>query len=731
MRVLLSRFHAVISPRIRLLCARFRKSPEKYKLLLRSMGFCTAGWLILYALFLLAVYLTFSYNLPDIDDWSFQPKRITRVFSADGQHLKDFLEENREILTYEEIPQSMIDALIATEDQRFFSHWGIDLRRIFGAVFANVKSLNLTAQGASTLTQQLARNVFVQVGRVRGSESLDEVRATYARKIREQIMAVNIERLYTKKEILTMYLNTVYLGHGRYGLKSAARYYFDKEAKDLQVEECAVLVAILKAPSTYSPLRNPERTVIRRNQVLLNLVGTGKLSESAYQELRRQPVKIQRGKHAETYGLAPYLIEYVRQQLEDEYGLAFKRDGLTVYTTLDSRLQRIAEKHFATEIGKVQKKVDRYLANRGPSAGLPSSAVVQAALLAVDLQNGHVLAMIGGRNFRESNWNRATQARRLPGSAFKPFVFTAAIDNNRFTIDIVEDNAITIWENDRLWDPENYDKKFKGPMTLREGLKQSRNLIAIKLADEIGPELIKRYAGNMGITTPISAVPSIGIGTSAVHLIDLVSAYCVFPNKGIYVEPVVVSRILDRDGGLVFERQVGRKREVLRPAVAIIMTDMMRSVIDEPGGTGHSTRFRYGFKAAAAGKTGTTNNYADAWFIGFTPHIAVGVWVGMDDPGLSLWPRQAGSGAALPLWARFMEEVYREVEPYRNRAGETFDYPEDLVVELSVCNDTYKLAGKYCPDRTKDLFIRNEALPEICPLHGGNGKQRSRRGQRF
>ena len=731
MRVILRRVREVLAPRMRRLCARFRDAPGKYKLLLRSIAFCTAGWLVLYVLFLVATYLTFNDNLPDIDDWSFQPKRITRVFSSDGQHLKDFLEENREILAYEEIPRSMKDALIATEDQRFFSHWGIDLRRIFGAVFANVKSLSLTAQGASTLTQQLARNVFEQVGRQRGSGSLDEVRATYARKIREQIMAVNIERLYTKQEILTMYLNTVYLGHGRYGLKSAARYYFDKDVKDLQVEECAMLVAILKAPSTYSPLRNPEKTFTRRNRVLLNLVASGKLSEPAYQELRRQPVKIQRSKHAETYGLAPYLIEYVRRQLEDEYGMAFKRDGLTVYTTLDSRLQRIAEKHFAIEIGKVQKKVDRYLARRGSAAGHSASAAVQAALVAMELKNGRVLAMIGGRNYRESNWNRATQARRQPGSAFKPFVYTAAIDNNRFTIDIVDDNAVTIWENNRLWDPENYDKKFKGPMTLREGLKQSRNLIAIKLADEIGPELIKRYARNMGITTPISAVPSIGIGTSAVHLIDLVAAYCVFPNKGIYVGPVVVSRILDREGRLVFERQVGRKREVLRPAVAVVLTDMIRSVVDEPGGTGHSIRFRYGFKAAAAGKTGTTNDYADAWFIGFTPHIAVGVWVGMDDPSMSLWPKQTGSQAALPLWARFMEEVYREVEPYRSRAGETFDYPEDLVVELPVCNDTYKLAGKYCPDQSEDLFIRNEALPDICPLHGGNEKPRSRRGQRF
>ena len=685
-----------------------------------------------YLLLFLGTYLAFNDNLPDIDDWSFQPKRITKVYSADGQHLKDFLEENREILTYNEIPKSMRSALIATEDQRFFSHWGIDIRRIFGATLANVKSLNMTAQGASTITQQLARNLFTKVGRQRGNESLDEVRATYARKMREQITAVNIERRYTKREILTMYLNTVYFGHGCYGLKSAARYYFDKNVKDLQVEEAALLVGLLKAPSTYSPIRNPHRATKRRNQVLLNMTKIGRLSRTTYARLKGREIRLRRRRQAETYGLAPYFVEHIRQQLNRQFGSSLYRDGFTVHTTLNSRLQRIAEKHFEIEIGKVQARVDQYLAEQdSTSAAVDSNAIVQAAFVAMDPGTGRVLAMIGGRNFEESKFNRATQAKRLPGSSFKPFVYTAAIDNGRFPIDVLDDNAVTIWEKDgELWDPENYDRKFKGPMTLREAFKQSRNLIAIKLAQEIGPGLIKNYARHMGITTRISAVPTIGIGTSAVHLLDLVAAYCVFPNKGVYVEPLVTAGVEDWEGNRVLHRAAGRKREALRPAAAIVMTDMLRSVIDERGGTGHRIRSGYGFKPAAAGKTGTTNDYADAWFIGYTPHIVAGVWVGMDDQSLALWPKQAGSVAALPLWVRFMKEVYAEVDYYKERADETFDYPEELVIRLAVCNDTHNIATKYCPDQVEDLFIRNEPVPRNCVLHS-SARSRNGRIQRF
>ena len=703
-------------------------------------GFLGICFFVFYSLSVAVVYGLFSDNLPDIDELElFQPKRVTKVYSADGAHLKDFLEENRELLnSYGEVPESMKGALVAIEDRRFFAHWGIDLRRILGAVGANVMTLDPTRQGASTLTQQLARNLYDKVGRQSGSGSLEIVAASYARKIREQITAVHIERLYTKHEILTMYLNTVFFGHGHWGLKSAARFYFDKEPRELTVNESAMLAGLLKAPNYYSPMVNKRKAWERRNLVLHNMVKSGTLRRADYKRLSREPIYIKPGRKAQTYGLAPYFVEYVRKQLDRVYGSSLYRDGFLVHTTLDSRLQEIAEKHFAIEIGKVQEKVEEYILKKGAEeyfvhgdtlAEVADSAVVQAAFVAMDPKTGHILAMIGGRDFEQWKFNRATQAKRQAGSAFKPFVYATAIDNGRFPIDVLEDNAITIPEHTgEIWDPENYDRKFLGPMTLREGFKQSRNTIASKLAMEIGPGRIKQFARNMGIDSPIRAVFSIGIGTSAVRLLEMVRAYSVFPNQGIRVEPIAVKRIEDSEESVIYEPGY-KSQEVMRKSVAVVMTDMMRSVIDEPGGTGRSIRWKFKFGPDAAGKTGTTNDYRDAWFIGFTPHLVAGVWVGMDDPSLTL-AELTGGAAALPLWAQFMKEVYREVEPYRSLAEETFEYPEDLVSHLAVCEDTHKLATKWCPHQTEDIFIADGVLPDTCPaLHGRTPPRR--RTQRF
>lgn len=690
-----------------------------------------AACMAVYGISLAAAVNWFSEGLPDIDELEqFQPKRITKVFSADGRHLRNFLEENRELLEgYEEIPKRMEEALIAIEDRRFYSHWGIDLRRVFGAVYANVVSLDPTAEGASTLTQQLARNLYRQVGRQSGSGTFDEVLATYARKIREQITAVHVERLYTKREILTMYLNTVFFGHDAHGLKSAARLYFDKEAADLTVEECATLAGLLQRPNRYSPLVNPEVATQRRNHVLAQMVRSGNLTEEDFLRLQEQPVKVRRRRQAETYGLGPYFVEHVRQQLNREYGRSLYRDGFTVHTTLDARLQRIAETLFAAEIGKVQERVDKFMGSQPRAPGTPDSALVQAAFVAMDPATGRVLAMIGGRDFSDSEFNRATQARRQAGSAFKPFVYTAAFDNGIFPIDVYEDNAITIVDpvTGKVWDPENYDRKFKGRMTLRDAFKQSRNLVALNLAIEVGPERVVQYARNMGITTPIRAFESIGVGTSEVLLLELVAAYGVFPNKGVLVPPVVVERIEDSEGSVVYEASP-IAREVLRPSVAVLMTDLMRSVMDEVGGTGRGARTRHGFHSPAGGKTGTTNAYADAWFIGFTPHLAAGVWVGMDDPAQTLG-RQPGSRAALPLWALFMKEVYDTIPEFRKRRKQGFDYPEGAVASLPVCEDSHRLATRYCPKKREELFIADGVLPERCPRHGGSGGRK--RDQRF
>ena len=683
--------------------------------------------LFLYAVGGGLVYALFSDELPDIDTLeTFQPKRVTRVWSADGQHLLDFKEENRELIRdFDEIPQAMKDALISIEDRRFFSHWGVDLRRIFGAIRENLRRLDPTRQGASTLTQQLARNLYQKVGRQSSSASLELVRSSYARKIREAITAVHIERLYTKREILVMYLNTVFFGHDAFGLRSAARLYFDKEIGDLTIEECALIAGLLKAPNKYSPLVNPNEARTRRNVVLVEMVRAGKLGRAYARRLGAEPVRVHRGQRAETYGLAPYFVEYVRRQLDDRYGKSLYQDGYTVRTTVHSRMQQIAERLFSEQLDAVQVKVDAHVAKLD-STQLPASVstLVQGAFVAMDPKSGEILVMIGGR--RGDKYNRAYQAKRQAGSSFKPFVYTVALDNGRFPIDVLDDNAITITERDgSVWTPENYDRKFKGRMTLREGFMQSRNIIALKLAKEVTAGRISQYAHAMGLSTRMKEVPSIGIGSSEVILLEMVAAYAVFPNRGILVEPTAVRSVEDADGNII-ERSASRRTEVLRPAVAVLMTDMLRSVMDPKGlGTGRGARTRYGFRSPAGGKTGTTNDYIDAWFIGFTPDLVAGVWVGVDDQRVSL-ANQAGSAAALPLWARFMREVYQTVEPYKNRRAIDFEYPKELVEYRAVCDDTHTLATRYCPNQSQDLFIRGGVIPDTCPLHGSASSRRRR-----
>ena len=693
----------------------------------KKIALGASACLFLYAVGGGLVYALFSDELPDIDTLeTFQPKRVTRVWSADGQHLLDFKEENRELIRdFDEIPQAMKDALISIEDRRFFSHWGVDLRRIFGAIRENLRRLDPTRQGASTLTQQLARNLYQKVGRQSSSASLELVRSSYARKIREAITAVHIERLYTKREILVMYLNTVFFGHDAFGLRSAARLYFDKEIGDLTIEECALIAGLLKAPNKYSPLVNPNEARTRRNVVLVEMVRAGKLGRAYARRLGAEPVRVHRGQRAETYGLAPYSVEYVRRQLDDRYGKSLYQDGYTVRTTVHSRMQQIAERLFSEQLDAVQVKVDAHVAKLD-STQLPASVstLVQGAFVAMDPKSGEILVMIGGR--RGDKYNRAYQAKRQAGSSFKPFVYTVALDNGRFPIDVLDDNAITITERDgSVWTPENYDRKFEGRMTLREGFMQSRNIIALKLAKEVTAGRISQYAHAMGLSTRMKEVPSIGIGSSEVILLEMVAAYAVFPNRGILVEPTAVRSVEDADGNII-ERAASRRTEVLRPAVAVLMTDMLRSVMDPKGlGTGRGARTRYGFRSPAGGKTGTTNDYIDAWFIGFTPDLVAGVWIGVDDQRVSL-ANQAGSAAALPLWARFMREVYQTVEPYKNRRAIDFEYPDELVEYRAVCDDTHTLATRYCPNQSQDLFIRGGVIPDTCPLHGSASSRRRR-----
>jgi len=656
------------------------------------------------------IFIIFGRDLPSLEQLEKPPVGLaSTVYSADGHILKRFYIQRRVFVPYEMIPQHLIDAVISVEDRRFWDHWGIDMRRLFKAAFINLRAGRIV-QGASTITQQLSRNLFLTL------------KVTFRRKIREALTAIRIERTYTKREILEMYLNQVYFGHGAYGIESAAQTFFGKHAEELNLEECALLVAMLPSPSYYSPIAHPERAIRRRNLVLDIMASSGKISKEEAEAAKSKELGAKlRGEEGE----APYFVEYIRRQIESEYGDRYDlyRDGLSIYTTLNLKAQKLAEKYLLEKLNSLQEKFDKMAAEEGPdfwAAVVDSSSgdsvvvrarTIQGALVAINLENGHIIAMVGGRDFKESQFNRAVQAYRQPGSAFKPFVYTVAVDNGYPPTYIIHDAPITLEMPDgTLWTPENYDKTFLGPMTLRDGLKKSRNLMAVRLIMKIHPEEVIRYAKAMGVKSSLSPVFSLALGSCEVSLLNITSAYGVFANGGIRIEPISILRIVDRDGNTVMERSRGAETEVLSAETAAVMTSMLSSVLEE-GGTGYAARKWYKFERPAAGKTGTTGNFADAWFIGFTPQIVAGVWVGFDEK-ISMGNKMAGSVVALPIWANFMRAVHDSLGlPVKD-----FKLPPGLV-KLEICSESHKIATEYCPSTYVEVFKRGTEPTEKCDIH--------------
>ena len=441
------------------------------------------------------------------------------------------------------------------------------------------------------------------------------------------------------------------LGH----LKSAARYYFDRNVKDLQVEESALLVGLLKAPTTYSPIRNPHRAIKRRNQVLLNMTKMGRLSRTTYTRLNGREIRLQRRQQAETYGLAPYFVEHIRQRLNREFGSSLYRDGFTVHTTLNSQLQQIAEKHFEIEIGKVQARVDQYLAEQDSAkAVVDSNAIVQAAFVAMDPGTGRVLAMIGGRdNTVNGAFNRAIQAKRQTGSSFKPFVYAAALEAGYSPSDIIEDGPITIRiPGGKNWSPKNYTRRFYGNVTLETALKNSLNTATVRLQEIVGRDAVRRVASDFGIVSNLTTSPSLALGASEATLLELTGAYAGIRNGGTSVAPYgLVELSIKGDDQPLMGQLGGLGQRVISPRAAGQLIYMMQQVIDS--GTGK--RAKLGSRPAA-GKTGTTSSYRDAWFVGFTEQYVVGVWMGYDDNT----PLKGVTGGGLPaeIWQAVMTDIH-------------------------------------------------------------------------
>ncbi|MBN2600487.1 MAG: PBP1A family penicillin-binding protein [Candidatus Marinimicrobia bacterium] len=676
----------------------------------------------------LSLLAYFSQDLPSIEQLqNIDPELITRIFSSDGEVLQELYTQRRIYVTSDKIPQAMVNAVIAIEDSRFEKHWGLSLRDFSRAIVLDILTLS-KKQGASTLTQQLARILYDTIG-------FDK---TISRKIKELLTALQIEKMYSKTEIVEMYINHSWMGNGVYGIQAAAKRYFDKSSEELSVYECALLAGIIQNSRRYSPLDNPVSAFQRRNLVLYRMMEQNYLTREEYALYRNAPLQVQRPDPSPT--IAPYFVEQVRRwlQREDEkLGIDIYRDGLSIYTTLDTKIQTAADSSFQRHL-KVQQEIlnTRLLSDpkyieaiigkdstlsvgqvqamiRGEIPMEPSlrySLVVQGALIALEPSTGRILAMVGGRNYNESEFNRATQAKRQPGSVFKPIVYATAIDNGfPVTTQLLNQPIVVYLEGGEIWRPHNFDYSTGGPTTFREGIRRSLNLVAARIVQElISPKSVVETARRMHLTTYIPAVDAIALGTADVIPQEITSAYSIFANHGIWVEPNSITRIEDRYGNTIAS-YTPRQEYVFSEDVAYLVTNLLET--NMKSGTGGSASWKYGFNHTAGGKTGTTNDASDAWFVGYTPYMVAGVYVGVDNPGVSLGSNETGAKAALPIWARFMRDAHKA----KNWKNKPFDRPANII-DVKICKETKLLPSEYCPVET-EIFIKSTEPTEHCKIH--------------
>jgi penicillin-binding protein 1A len=639
--------------------------------------------LLIFSAALAGLVLQILYQLPDIETLSsYIPSESTIIYSLDGKVLaRIHQEENRQVVPLSKISIYVQKAVLAVEDPHFYNHHGLDFKGIIRAGIKNF-AYGRVVEGGSTITQQLTRNLFLTK------------RKTIARKLAEAILALQIERRYTKEEILELYLNQVYLGHNAYGIESAANLYFGKTAAELNLAEASIIAGLIRGPELYSPYRNFNGAKLRQIYVLNRMLEQKAITEpegklAAAENLDFSPKNLKR-----MGAIAPYFISYVLQDLIDKYGeqMVYK-GGLRVYTTLDTSMQSAAEEivtHFVSEESEKYK-------------------FSQVALVSVDPRTGYIKAMVGGEDFAESKFNRAIQAKRQPGSSFKPFIYAAAIEQGFSPGTVLMDTPTTfqVWPNRwnpfGTWAPKNFDGKFRGPVTMRYALEKSLNIPSIKLLERVGIQNAIDMARRMGISSHLEPGLALTLGASEVSLLEMTSAFGVFANSGIRVEPTAVIKIENRDGATFYKHDI-RERTVLDENVAAVMVDMMRGVLTR--GTG----VRGQIDRPAAAKTGTTQDYKDAWFIGFVPQLVTGVWVGNDDNS----PMQGVAEVAVcpRIWKAYNQMVLAS-QP-------VLDFPRpDGLVNVRICVESGKIAGPYCPAgkiRWENLW-QKDIPTQSCDLH--------------
>ncbi|MFA5160951.1 MAG: PBP1A family penicillin-binding protein [Elusimicrobiales bacterium] len=657
----------------------------------------------------------------------YTPSLTTRVFDANGKSIAEFSMQRRALIPLAQIPVDLQNAVIATEDTNFFHHYGISPKGILRSLLRDVLHRR-AAQGASTITQQLARQIFLTPEK------------TILRKIREVIITFQIESRFSKEEILQMYLNQIYFGESAHGASAAARVYFNKEVSQLTLPESALLAGLIQLPGRYSPFSSPARAKWRRSVVLERMEEEGYITEKERTSAKNAPLPVEKPAFLATH--APYFVEYVRQYLEPKYGVNMLwQGGLYIYTTLDLDAQLVAEKVMDKDLSAIDADVAKTIAKAEQSgdyeADVSTSGMkLQGAFLMMDVKSGAIRVMIGGRDYKETKFNRTAQSNRQPGSTFKPFVWMTALQNGYTPASMVPDSPLAYYYDGRdwrlfegatsqysialatqpfvgskdfkIWVPENFDHKMLGDITLRKGLELSRNVVSVGLVDKLGPTLVAETARKAGIRRKLDPVPSLGLGTSAVSLLEMVNSFSTFANGGIRTEPYAVVRVEDQQRR-VLEEHIPSETEVFPPNYSYVLVNMMRGVVDR--GTGRAAHV---LNRPLAGKTGTSQDHRDMWFIGMTPDVAAGAWMGYDDFSSIESKDWTGGGTVVPWWTEIMGGLLK------NQPPRPFPVPDGVTFAL-IDSDSGKLALPTCRRKFLEAFVKGTEPKAFCEIdHDAN-----------
>jgi len=650
---------------------------------------------------------------PSIDEFEqYKPRQTSKLYAADGRFIAEIGQERRTLLPLAEIPPMLRDAFLIIEDKRFYDHNGIDWFTIPGAVVANLRSMSFS-QGFSTITMQLAGNIFPERINRRERSGFSAIE----RKLREIKVARSIDARLSKDRVLELYLNQIDLGNGAHGVETAAQRYFGKKAQQLNLPEVATLAALPKAPGRYNPRRFPDRAIQRRNTVLEIMRREGLISDADASVAKAYPLRLANRRDAGD--VAPYFTEWIRMLLDQQFGSQLYEQGLKVYTTLDFELQGVSERALERQLRAIESgkygdyrhtTYEQYLATAGSGESDRNSPYLQGAFIAMDPRTGAVRALVGGRDFDDSKFNRAVQALRQPGSTFKPIVYSAAIQQRRPPTYILDDSPLTVnMAQGDTWSPQNYDQQFEGQIPLRRALYESRNIPAIRLGMELGEQSVVDMARRLGITTAIPLYPSIHIGAAAVYPLEMISVFSTFATLGSQAKAMGITRVENQKGEVIWAPEPIRV-PVLSPAEAWLMVDMMKDVVRRGTAAGVVGGQ---FPIPSGGKTGTTNDGTDVWYIGYTSDLVAGVWIGLDQPNRIKANAQGGLLAA-PAWTAFMTEAYR-----RKPAPPDWPRPAGLVTRtIDLLSNT--IWTRDCPGiEATETFVAGTEPTISCVLQPG------------